>query len=205
MDPAVASRPLAGKTVVLDPGHAVLSDSGVILNPGTRARRGAYERDVALKVTEKLTTLLEAQGARVFRTRTQDNPWRYSWSKAGDNKARAIFANVLRGDAYVRIHCDWNRDRRFRGFTTYYYRWGSRTMAKQIHRAMMRGLPDRLEHGVHRRSFVSATAEMPAVLIEIGVMSHRKEGKELATEAYQARAAQAITDGIVDYFDKREG
>ena len=113
-----ASKPLAGKIIVLDPGHAVRNDRGQIINPGARARRGAYERDVVLNVGETLKSLLEAQGAKVYMTRTRANFWRYGHDRQSDNRDRAILANVLRADAYIRLHCDWNRSRHFKGFTT---------------------------------------------------------------------------------------
>ena len=199
-DPAPGLQPLRGKVIVLDPGHATLNEAGVIINPGARARRGAYERDVALSVAAKAVPLLEAQGAKVFMTRTVDNPWRYALRKQGDNRSRAIFANTMRANAYVRIHCDWNRDRRFKGFTTYYYRWGSRALAKSLDRAMAASLADHHDNGIHRRSFVSASARMPAVLVEIGVLSYKPEGKDMATDGYQARVAQAIAEGVLNYF-----
>lgn len=192
--------PLLGKAIVLDPGHAVLNEAGVLINPGARARRGAYERNVALLVAEKMKPLLEAQGAKVYLTRTRDNPWRTSHRKQADNRARAIFANVMRADAYVRIHCDWNRSRQFKGFTTYYYRWGSRDLAKNLHRSMAAALPGHRDNGMHRRSFVSVTARMPAVLMEIGALSYRPEAKKMATDTFQAKVARALADGIVNYF-----
>ena len=129
---SAVAKPLTGKVILLDPGHATLNDWGVLINPGARARHGVWERDVALKVSAKVVPLLEAQGAKVFMTRTPDNPWRYSSQrKQADNRARAVFANIVRAQAYVRIHCDWYRSRQFKGFTTYYYRWGSRELAKE--------------------------------------------------------------------------
>jgi N-acetylmuramoyl-L-alanine amidase len=191
---------LAGKTIVLDPGHAVLNDAGAIINPGARARRGAYEREVALKVAEKTLPLLEAHGAKVIMTRTPHNPWRYARKKTADNRSRAIFANVMRADAYVRLHCDWNRSRDFKGFTTYYFRWGSRPLAEHMDRAFARALPTHRNNGIHRRSFVSVTAKMPAVLMELGVLSHKPEAEDLADEGFQQTLAMALTEGIVTYF-----
>ena len=72
-----------------------MNDAEKIINPGARARRGVYERDVALKVAEKVAPLLEAQGAKVFMTRTHDNPWRYGYSSPADNHGRAILANIV--------------------------------------------------------------------------------------------------------------
>lgn len=193
---------LEGKVILLDAGHAVKNSAGWIINPGARARHGAYERDVALSVAAKVAPLLEAQGAKVFMTRTVDNPWRYGEHKEADNRGRAILSNILRADAYVRIHCDWNRSRKFKGFTTYYYRWGSRDLAKSLRRSLVKNIPGHRDNGLHRRSFVSVTARMPAVLLELGVLSNRAEAKDLANEAYQSRLAQAVAEGIADYFSE---
>ncbi len=185
---------------MLDPGHAVMNDSGKIINPGARARRGVYERDVALDVAETVAPLLEAQGAKVYMTRTHDNPWRYGYSSPADNRGRAILANIVRADAYIRIHCDWNRDKRFKGFTTYFYRWGSRALAESIHEALFKALPSHKDNGIKRRSFVSASAHMPSVLIELGVLSNKQEGKDLAQGGFQAHLAMAVAEGVIDYF-----
>jgi N-acetylmuramoyl-L-alanine amidase len=174
----------------------------MVINPGARARRGPWERDVALSVCEKLVPLLEAQGAKVVMTRTHDNPWRYAERKQADNRARAIFANVMRADAYVRIHCDWNRSRQFKGFTTFYFRWGSRALASQMRKALVDALPGHRDNGIHRRSFVSVTARMPAILVELGVLSYKPESKDLVDDLYQQQLAQALMKGIVNYFAK---
>ncbi len=189
--------------MVLDPGHAVKNDTGKIINPGAQARRGILERDVALHVAETMAPLLEAQGAKVYMTRTRSNSWRYGYSAQGDNRGRAILANMIRADAYIRIHCDWNRDKRFKGFTLYFYRWGSRELAEAIHQTLANALPGHRDNGIKRRSFVSVSAHMPAVLIELGVLSNRVEGKELAEEANQSHLAMAVAEGIIDYFQRR--
>lgn len=201
--PAGAAKLLEGKVILIDAGHAVKNEQGVIINPGARGRNnGVYERDVALNVADTMVPLLEAQGAKVFMTRTRANPWRYNRQKSSDNRGRAILANLLRVDAYVRIHCDWNRDRRFKGFTTYYYRWRSREFAKALEASMAKALPNHRDNGMKRRSFVSVTAQMPAVLIELGVLSNKEEGKMLADDTHQAHLAMALTDGIVTYFEQ---
>ena len=197
-----STKSLEGKVLVLDPGHAVKNDAGKIINPGARARQGLLERDVALHVAETMAPLLEAQGAKVFMTRTRTNPWRFGYSSQADNRGRATLANEVRADAYIRIHCDWNRDRRFKGFTTFFYRWGSRELAASIHQALASALPGHRDNGVKRRSFVSSSAHMPAALVELGVLSNRVEGKELSEEAHQSHLAMAVTEGIIDYFQK---
>lgn len=199
---AAPSKPLAGRVIVLDPGHAVRNEAGKMINPGSSTRGGVLERDVVLHVVDTLVPLLEAQGAKVYVTRTPSNPWRYGYSPQADNRGRAVMANLLRADAYIRVHCDWNRDKRFRGFTTFFYRWGSRGLAASVHASLGRALVSHRNNGIKRRSFVSVSAEMPSVLVELGVLSHRVEGKELGQEAHQAHLAMAVAEGVIDYFQK---
>ena len=195
--------PLSGKVIVLDPGHAVMDDNDRVINPGARARHGAWERDIALAVAEKMTPLLEAQGAKVYRTRTSDNPWRYGPSQPGDNRSRAILANVLHADAYIRLHCDWNRNRHFKGYTIYYFHWGSRGLAEAVDRAFAQAFPTHHDNGLHRRTFVSVTATMPTILVEMGVLTYKPEAKEFGNDTYQQQLAQALSSGVVDYFFKQ--
>jgi N-acetylmuramoyl-L-alanine amidase len=46
---------------------------------------------------------------------------------------------------------------------------------------------------------VLASANMPAVLVEIGFLSNPDEVQQLASDAYQASVAQAILDGILRF------
>jgi N-acetylmuramoyl-L-alanine amidase len=56
------------------------------------------------------------------------------------------------------------------------------------------GAPDR---GVKQAPFyVLAGARMPAVLLEVGFVSHPAESQRLATAAYQEQIARAIADGV---------
>ena len=45
---------------------------------------------------------------------------------------------------------------------------------------------------------------MPAVLVELGVLSNRLEGKELAQDAHQSHLAMAVAEGIIEYFQKNK-
>ncbi|PZV04547.1 MAG: N-acetylmuramoyl-L-alanine amidase, partial [Leptolyngbya sp.] len=61
-----ASCPLAGTTILVDPGHG--GDE-----PGSRGPNGTPEKDVNLQVSLLLQTALEARGATVIMTRTADS------------------------------------------------------------------------------------------------------------------------------------
>jgi N-acetylmuramoyl-L-alanine amidase len=44
--------------------------------------------------------------------------------------------------------------------------------------------------------YVLAGARMPAVLLEVGFVSHAAEARQLASPAYQERVAEAIAEGV---------
>jgi N-acetylmuramoyl-L-alanine amidase len=66
--------------------------------------------------------------------------------------------------------------------------------------AFAKAFPQQWDNGIHRRSFVSVTAKMPTVLLEMGVLSYKPEGVQLADPAHQAAMAKAIAQGITNYF-----
>ena len=72
-------------------------------------------------------------------------------------------------------------------------------LAYQVQRSLVRSL------GVTDRSLrrarweVLRTAEMPAILIEAGYMSHPVEGKKIFSDDYRRQMAAAIVRGILNY------
>src|SRR5438876_228302 len=115
-----ADLALAGHTIVLDPGHGVINFFGRIINPGRENNSGLKEHKLNMEIVVKLGGLLEKEGARILYTRTPADYWRESYSTVEDNTARALFANELKAEAYVSIHCDWDSKRRTNGVTTLY-------------------------------------------------------------------------------------
>ncbi|MDW8317828.1 MAG: N-acetylmuramoyl-L-alanine amidase [Anaerolineae bacterium] len=90
--PVPQSRPLAGKRVVLDPGHGWRGDSGAYAN-------GLREADVVLDVAFRTQAILQAYGAEVGLTRTSDEP--DVGLEAADDRA-----NAFRPDVVVSIHAN---------------------------------------------------------------------------------------------------
>jgi len=57
--------------------------------------------------------------------------------------------------------------------------------------------------GVREGPFwVLVGAQMPSVLVEVGYVSHPKEGRRIATTVYQKRIASGIANGVESYFIK---
>jgi N-acetylmuramoyl-L-alanine amidase len=69
-------------------------------------------------------------------------------------------------------------------------------LAKAVHTALITKL-GAVDHGVQQAPFVVLMgAQMPAILCEVGFISHPEEGKKLETAAYQDRVADALVEGV---------
>ena len=85
----------------------------------------------------------------------------------------------------------------------------SNKMAIDVQRGMLRNLRRKFhgikDNGVRPAPFwVLVGAQMPAVLVETGYITHPKEKKRLYSSLYQDRIAKGIAEGISNYFANRE-
>jgi len=72
-------------------------------------------------------------------------------------------------------------------------------LAYQVHKSLVKSLPVE-DRGLRRARFaVLRAAEMPAVYIEGGFMSHPSESKRIYDPAYRRQMARAIVDGLLAY------
>jgi N-acetylmuramoyl-L-alanine amidase len=185
--PSHVPRRLSG-TVVIDPGHGGK-------DPGATSVLGYYEKDINLAVARKVAWLLEQKGLRVKMTRTDDY--------FVELEDRAAMANNINADLFVSIHADSFPKSSRRGFTVYVANaasYSSRLAANDIVRSMSgTGLNS---FGVDTANYHVLTGTRgPAVLVELGYLTNRREAALLSSGSFQNRLAEAIADGITDYFD----
>jgi len=185
--PYTPSRRSSG-TVVIDAGHGGK-------DPGATSVLGFYEKDVNLSVARQVARLLEQRGLRVKMTRTSDY--------FVELEDRAAIAKNLRADLFVSIHSDSFPKSSRRGYTVYIARSASsssRQAASAISRSMSgTGLNS---FGVQTAGYHVLTGTRgPAVLVELGYLSNRSEAALLRSSSFQTRLAQAVADGISDYFN----
>jgi N-acetylmuramoyl-L-alanine amidase len=73
---------------------------------------------------------------------------------------------------------------------------GSSRLAYAIHERLVGALGAE-DHGVKQAPFyVLAGARMPAVLLEVGFISHEEEAAKLRSRAYRDRIADAVAEGV---------
>jgi len=101
--------------VVIDPGHGGF-------DPGARGRYST-EKEIALSVSLKTGKLIDQiPGVKVIYTRTTDILPGNKKTKYDGLHYRAIFANKVKGNVFISIHCNSARNRNAEG--TEVYVWG---------------------------------------------------------------------------------
>ena len=185
------------RIVVLDPGHGG-SDAGAI------GPTGVSEKSVSLAVALKAQRLLTASDYRVVMTRTTD----VDVAAPGVSDATELQARVDKApsnaDLFISIHCNAFSNGKANGMETYHAPGAVKgeQLARLLNEELERlgGLGNR---GVKAaRFYVMTHSKCPASLIELGFITNPREEKLLASEDYQQKLAQAITNAVNRYFNQ---
>lgn len=216
-DAIACPLPLAGLIIGVDPGHQlhgnydtepVSPGSSTLkakVSSGTQGRfTRVTEYQVNLDVGLLLKTLLEKQGATVIMTR-ETNDVNIS------NVARAKIFNEAKVDLGIRLHCNGSNDATIHGAfmcvpKTNHYLSDCNTAAQTIIDAFCAktGAQNR---GLSVRGDLSGFnwCDRCVVLIEMGFMTNEAEDNLLASKDYQQKMAQGLLNGIMKYFEKKNG
>jgi N-acetylmuramoyl-L-alanine amidase len=207
LNPPKNEKGTAVKTICLDPGHGG-KEPGFLVH-------GNMEKKYTLLLSQELQDQLKKAGFKVILTRTSDSfvelPERPQLAKRrGANLFISLHFNSatpsVRG---AEVYCLTpagapSTNDRGEGADSGFYpgnKFDEKNMflAWQIQKALARNLEVE-DRGVHRARFwVLRDAEMPAILIEGGFMSHPVEGKKIFDPAYRREMARAIVQGVIDY------
>ncbi|MBU1616881.1 MAG: N-acetylmuramoyl-L-alanine amidase [Candidatus Margulisbacteria bacterium] len=178
-------RPLAGKTIILDPGHG--GD-----DPGATACNGIQEKYLTLSTARRTAKLLREAGGTVYLTRNEDR--RSSLSEV------AAFANKTKADIFISIHYNSTIDSGIKGTESYYYNPVSRRFAGIMHEALVQNL-GRKDRGLRRvRFFIVKYSNIPAVLLEPCYLSNASEANLARSADFEDKVAGSILKGVEIYF-----
>ena len=206
--PAVTPEPLplAGWTILIDPGHGGYDG-------GARARdSGVWEKvinlDVALQVEKSLTEL----GASTIMTRredadlcTEDRPAALT-KKRQDMLARVEMAVSAKVDMVLSIHMNEYRARGESG-PQVFYRAGSdagRLLAGCMQEALIETLQPKKKRSAMAGDYFILQLDVPSVLVECGFISNPDEERLLLSDDYQARLGEAVAAGVINYVALQE-
>ncbi|MDJ0383036.1 N-acetylmuramoyl-L-alanine amidase [Streptomyces sp. G-G2] len=223
-----AKGPLAGRTVVIDPGHNAGNfkhtgeidkqvDIGTTRKEcdttGTTTNAGYMEAEFTLDVSRRLGAILEAKGVKVVFTHQADRPF----GPCIDERAR--IGNAANADAVVSVHADGvsSGNRGFHVILPAKVKGGAADTAKIV--GPSRDLGERIA-GNFARTTGSAPSNYvgggtalvvrddlgglnlstrPKVFIECANMRDAKDAALLTSPDWRQRAAQGIANGIVGF------
>jgi N-acetylmuramoyl-L-alanine amidase len=176
-------RPCQAATIILDPGHGG-ADSGAT------PRGMIAEKRAALDVASRAASKLRAAGHRVLLTRRSDE-----FIELAD---RVNLSNRTSGKPlFISLHFNSASNRSISGLETYYYTRRSAKLANALHQSLLKSTrsPNR---GIRTaRFYVLRFNKQPAVLLELGFLSHAREGSNISrSPAYRQKLADAIAAGI---------
>ena len=177
---------LHGRTVMVDPGHGA-GDAGSTSPTGTN------ESEICWHLARSVAERLSAAGAKVRFSRNEP--------ECPDASERARRANDLDTDLFVSLHLNSNEEPTAEGACTYHFgtsRAGA-DLAESIQSYLARlGARD---CRVHARSHpLLRETKMPAVLVEPAFITNPDEAKRLDDPDHLNTVAQAIVDGIANFY-----
>lgn len=171
------------KTIVIDPGHGG-EDNGA-------AWGYAEEDDINLGIAFLLRCELEKEGFKVLMTRERDEV-----TFLGQ---RTNFANQIKADLFVSIHCDAFHQTTAHGMSVHVFPGSdqSRRIGSAIRAAMVDRFPGHRDRGVMESNFhVLRETNMPSVLVECEFLSNPETRRFLKEPENQLALARAISRGI---------
>jgi N-acetylmuramoyl-L-alanine amidase len=178
---------LAGKVVVIDPGHG-------------GADRGARGHDLdEASVVEDLAARfegrLQASGVRTLLTRGPDT--------CPTDAARAEFANTAGADLLVSLHCDRSASAEPNGVAAYHFGTGTgttSTVGEQLASLVQREVvarTDLLDCHVHAKTWeLLRLTRMPAVRLELGHLTSPRDAARIADPAFRDTVAEAMLAAV---------
>lgn len=200
------SLPLAGKTIVLDPGHGAPDG-------GAEGTDDTQEKDVALAVTKKIRDYLQQSGALVYMTRETDadladeDTSGYSRRKTEDIRKRLAFIQDKHPDLFVSVHLNAIPAKQWSGAQTFYDTEleKSKHLATMIQSEIIRNLENTNRSPLAVDSvYLLKHIETPGSLVEIGFLSNEQERDLLKQDDYQLKMAGSIYEGILRYVTEDE-
>ena len=218
------TSPLAGRTIVIDPGHqlgnhnfprkcARLVPAGGFRKPcnttGTSTRGGYPEATFVWQVSQLLTARLRGLGAEVRLTRHSNRQDR--WGPCVDDRGRK--GNRIGADLKISVHADGSTSRGARGFhviaPTNRRPWThdifrpSRRLARET-RAALRGAGLPVANytaggdGLDFRSDLATLnlANIPSVMVELGNMRDRLDARRMTSPRGRGTYARALARAV---------
>jgi len=181
---------LAGRVVVLDPGHGG-PDLGVCAHD-------LIEAEIVLDLATRIEGRLGALGVTTYLTRSADT--------CPDDRERALFANEMAAEIFVSLHLEAVPNEHASGCACFYY--GASLPGREVRSAVGERLADLIGREVatrtdlvdgrtHPKSWeLLRLTRMPAIRLDAGYVTSPGDAARLATPEFRDALAEAVVAGV---------
>lgn len=219
----IVARPLAGKVIVIDPGHnggnarhareinrQVFIGTGwkACDTTGTSTHSGYPEYRFTLDLSRRVARILRERGAKVVMTRTSNRGWGPCITR------RARIGNRAHADAAISIHGDGSptrgrgfhviRPQRIAGLTDDIAA-PSKQLARRVRRSLVRGGLAPATYIGHRGIDVRGDlgglnlSNVPKVFVELGNMRNRRDAANMRSATWRQRVAERLANALTTF------
>ncbi|WP_342406158.1 SH3 domain-containing protein [Brevibacillus sp. FSL K6-2834] len=186
----VKTNALVGKVIVVDPGHGG-NDNGA-----TGSSFSTLEKTVNLQVGLLLRNKLEAAGAKVIMTRSDDRKLTL--------QQRVDVAIQNNADIFVSIHHNTHPNSTTNGTIIFHYNKGnSSKLASLVQTEVVKATSYKDLQSRFGNYYVLRENPVTSILAEIGFLSNYNEELRLRSEKQQDLAAEGLFNGILQYFSSQ--
>ena len=189
--------------IVVDAGHGK-PDGGAV------GVSGVEEKDINLAIAKKLCEVLQNKGIEVIMTRDDDDGiWdndddSIRKKKVSDMHNRKKIMEDSKADLFISIHMNSFSDTTANGLHIFYDK--AHPEAEELANLIQDGIADITGAKTHTvktadtRLFLMKNPPMPAILVECGFISNKKEEEKLKNDEYQSKIAWSIAESVEKYY-----
>ncbi len=178
---AVVAQTLRFSSVVIDAGHGG-KDGGSVWN-------GLVEKKLCLDVAKRVETGLKKHNLKTVMTRRTD--------VFLELEQRARIANRVPSSIFVSIHFNGSRKTIISGGEAYYRSPRGKILAAAVSRSIKSSVTGGTRGVFFADYKVLRETEMPAVLVECGYLSNKREALRCADPTHRQKLADAIISGLL--------
>ncbi len=187
-----SGNPLKDRIIIVDPGHGG-KDPGTVVGSNS-------EKAITLKVSTLVKQKLEAAGAKIYMTRTED-----TYPSLQD---RVDFTNANYGEIFVSIHVNSAANTSALGTETYYaVTTGDMfkediDLATFVNNQIVNNLNMKNRGVKPQQYYVIRNTIIPAILVELGFLTNNEDRVKMTDDQYVELFAESIYKGILEYYSK---
>jgi len=191
------NKSLAGSVIVIDPGHGVTASGGY--DPGAVGQ--VVEQKINIAVARQVAEKLKAQGATVYMLPTDTTYL--------NTATRSDYARQYNPDMFIAIHCN-SASAGVRGTEAFYFMPFSQPLAKAVSNNISSYFTNNVySDGANKNRgdkwdyfYVTLQHDFPSILVELAFVTNMEEAMALANTTHQNGIADALVNGISEYFSR---